>query len=211
MKISLVVLSAGKMQGKEIPIPGAEFKIGRDATCQLKAASPGIAEKHCAFLVRAGKVFLKDFGSPEGTLLNNAKISGEVEIKSADQIKVGPLHFSLKVVADPVVAAKSVPEPAPAPVVEKAKIAAPAPEKTSSDDAEPDLDDLLFDEGEKKDGPKPSWKDNIGKEPVQEQSATPASGGETPSDAKPSDKPQPTGDTSSAASALLAMYRPKKK
>lgn len=205
MKINLVVLSAGKMQGKAIPISGAEFKIGRDATCQLKAASPGIAEKHCGFLVKGGKVFLKDFGSPEGTLLNNARITGEVEIKAGDQIKVGPLHFELKVEAPAAV------KPAPAPVPEKAKPATPPKKESGSDDGEPDLDDLLFDEGEKKDGPKPSWKDNIGKEPVQDSSTQAASGTETGGEAKPAEKPQPAASTADAASALLAKYRPVKK
>lgn len=201
MKISLVVLSAGKMQGKEIPIAVADFKIGRDASCQLKPAAPGIAEKHCAVLVKAGKVILKDFGSPEGTILNNAKVSGELEIKNGDQFKVGPLHFEVKIVAP----AKAAPAPAP----EKPNVEQPDAESTDGSE-EPDLDDLLFDEGEKKEGTKPSWKDNIGKEPAQGTSGN-AGANAGSGDAKPEEKPKPTATTSDAAAALLAKFRPTKK
>ncbi|MEY4395116.1 MAG: hypothetical protein RL595_2365 [Planctomycetota bacterium] len=201
MKICLVVLSAGKMQGKEIPITVADFKIGRDASCQLKPAAPGIAEKHCAVLVKAGKVFLKDFGSSEGTVLNNTKVNGELEIKNGDQFKVGPLHFEVKLEAPA--------KPAPSPSPEKPKVEKPASESAEGSD-EPDLDDLLFDDGEKKEGTKPSWKDNIGKEPAQETSGN--AGANTASgEAKPEEKPKPTGTTSDAAAALLAKFRPPKK
>ncbi len=94
MKVSLVV-SQGVHQGKTIPIPIAQFLIGRDETCQLRPSSPAISKRHCAILTKLGKVFLRDFGSTNGTFVNDQQVSGEVEVKNDDKIKVGPLEFVL--------------------------------------------------------------------------------------------------------------------
>jgi hypothetical protein len=130
MKISLVVLTAGKMMGKEIPITAAEFRIGKDPSCQLKPAA-GVSDKHCAFLVKQGKLFLIDLGSAEGTFVNDNKISAEVELKPKDKVKVGPLLFEVKIeaaapAAKPAVAAPAAAKPAVAAPAAKPAVVAPA-------------------------------------------------------------------------------------
>jgi pSer/pThr/pTyr-binding forkhead associated (FHA) protein len=94
MKVSLVV-SQGVHQGKSIPIPVAQFLIGRDEGCQLRPSSPAISKRHCAILTKSGKVFLRDFGSTNGTFVNDQQVSGEVEVKNDDKLRVGPLEFVL--------------------------------------------------------------------------------------------------------------------
>src|SRR5688572_26890531 len=96
MKVSLVV-SQGVHQGKVIPIPASEFLIGREEGCQLRPSSPAISKKHCAIINRGGKIFVKDFGSTNGTFVNDEPITGEVEVKKDDKVRVGPLEFVLKV------------------------------------------------------------------------------------------------------------------
>jgi pSer/pThr/pTyr-binding forkhead associated (FHA) protein len=96
MKVSLVV-AQGVHQGKTIPIPVAQFLIGRDEACQLRPSSPAISKRHCALLVKSGKVFVRDFGSTNGTFVNDEQVSGEVEVKHNDKIRVGPLEFVLQV------------------------------------------------------------------------------------------------------------------
>lgn len=213
MQISLVVLTAGKMMGKEIPITAAEFRIGKDPSCQLKPAS-GVSDKHCAFLVKQGKLFLVDLGSAEGTFVNDSKISAEVELKPKDKVKVGPLLFEVKIeapAARPAVAAK----PAVAAPAAKPAVLAPAakpeekvePKKSSSDDD--DLDDLLFDDDDKApSGTKPSWKDAIPEAGAEKDAG--GSGSTSEGGAKPEEKPKPTANTSDAAAALLSKFRPKK-
>src|SRR5882757_2280657 len=93
MKLSLVVITAGKMQGKSISIVTPEFIIGRDPECHLRPASPLISKKHCAFLVEGDKAAIRDFGSTNGTLLNNEPITGDRPIKNGDVVKVGPIEF----------------------------------------------------------------------------------------------------------------------
>jgi|688.fasta_scaffold01672_25 hypothetical protein len=228
MKISLVVLTAGKMMGKEIPITAAEFRIGKDPSCQLKPAS-GVSDKHCAFLVKQGKLFLVDLGSSEGTFVNDNKISAEVELKLKDKVKVGPLLFEVKFeapTASPAVAAPAAkpavaaPAPAAKPAVAapaaKPAVAAPAakPEekvepKKSSGEGDDDLDDLLFDDDDKApSGTKPSWKDAIPEAGAQKDAG--GSGASSEGGAKPEEKPKPTANTSDAAAALFAKFRLKK-
>jgi len=218
MKISLVVLTAGKMMGKEIPITAAEFRIGKDPSCQLKPAS-GVSDKHCAFLVKQGKLFLVDLGSAEGTFVNDNKISAEVELKPKDKVKVGPLLFEVKIevsVANPAVAAPAAkPAVASAPAAKPAVVAPAAkpvekvePKKSSGDDDD-DLDDLLFDDDDKApSGTKPSWKDAIPEAGAEKNAG--GSGSTSEGGAKPEEKPKPTANTSDAAAALFAKFRLKK-
>ena len=216
MKISLFVLTAGKMMGKEIPLTAAEFRIGKDPSCQLKPAS-GVSDKHCAFLVKQGKLFLVDLGSSEGTFVNDNKISAEVELKLKDKVKVGPLLFEVKFeapTANPAAAAAA--KPAVAAPAAKPAVAVPAakPEekvepKKSSGEGDDDLDDLLFDDDDKApSGTKPSWKDAIPEAGAQKDAG--GSGASSEGGAKPEEKPKPTANTSDAAAALLSKFRPKK-
>ncbi len=210
MKISLVVLTAGKMMGKEIPITAAEFRIGKDPSCQLKPAS-GVSDKHCAFLVKQGKLFLVDLGSSEGTFVNDNKISAEVELKPKDKVKVGPLLFEVKIEAPAAkpAAAVAVPAAKPAVVAPAAKPAEKVEPKKSSGDGDDDLDDLLFDDDDKApSGTKPSWKDAIPEAGAQKDAG--GSGATSEGGAKPEEKPKPAANTSDAAAALFAKFRLKK-
>ena len=208
MKISLVVLTAGKMMGKEISITAAEFRIGKDPSCQLKPAT-GVSDKHCAFLVKQGKLFLVDLGSAEGTFVNDNKISAEVELKPKDKVKVGPLLFEVKIEAAAAKPAVAAPAAKPAVVASEAKPVEKVEPKKSSGDGDDDLDDLLFDDDDKApSGAKPSWKDAIPEAGAQKDAG--GSGATPEGGAKPEEKPKPTANTSDAAAALLSKFRPKK-
>jgi predicted component of type VI protein secretion system len=93
MKLSLVVMAAGKANGQSIPITLSQFLIGRDPQCQLRPASAVISKRHCAVLTKNGKVFVRDFDSTNGTFVNNDQVKGERELHHNDQLKVGPLSF----------------------------------------------------------------------------------------------------------------------
>jgi pSer/pThr/pTyr-binding forkhead associated (FHA) protein len=95
MKVNLMVQSAGKAAGQELPITTAQFVIGRDPECNLRPASAMISKRHCAVLVKGGQVTLRDFDSTNGTFLNDQPVKGEVPVKDGDILKVGPLLFKL--------------------------------------------------------------------------------------------------------------------
>src|SRR5207302_5409181 len=111
MKLSLHVLTAGKMSGKSVEVKLSQFVIGRDPQCHLRPASPLISKRHCAILQRGGKVFLRDFGSTNGSFVNDKPVQGEVELSNDDRLKVGPLLFTVKM---EVTAPVNRPTPPPA-------------------------------------------------------------------------------------------------
>jgi predicted component of type VI protein secretion system len=111
MKLSLVVLTPGKSEGKAIPITLSQFLIGRDPQCQLRPASTSISKRHCAILVRSGKVVLRDLDSTNGTFVNEQQVKGEVELHHEDRVKLGPLLFGICIEASAPV---GTPTPAPA-------------------------------------------------------------------------------------------------
>src|SRR5260370_34367046 len=96
MKVRLVVVTPGKWEGKEIPITLPQFIIGRDEKCNLRPSSPLISKRHCAILVRGSQAFLRDFGSTNGTFINDKRIDGERELENADRLTIGPLHFEFR-------------------------------------------------------------------------------------------------------------------
>jgi pSer/pThr/pTyr-binding forkhead associated (FHA) protein len=112
MKLSLQVLSQGKASGASIPITLSQFLIGRDPQCHLRPASPLISKRHCALLVKGGKVFLRDFGSTNGTHINDEVIQqAERALKHDDLVQVGPLSFRVQIEADTPVDKPTPPPP----------------------------------------------------------------------------------------------------
>jgi pSer/pThr/pTyr-binding forkhead associated (FHA) protein len=100
MDVKLIVAS-GKNKGKEIPLTGRQFLIGRGEGCQLRPASERISRKHCAILVGEGKVVIRDLGSTNGTAVNQAKIAGDVELKNGDHVNVGGvLEFTMQMTVE---------------------------------------------------------------------------------------------------------------
>jgi pSer/pThr/pTyr-binding forkhead associated (FHA) protein len=123
MKLSLVVQTPGPNRGKILEIKLPQFVVGRDPQCHLRPVSPMISKRHCAVLQRDDKAFVRDFGSTNGTFVNDEPVKGEVELHDGDRLKMGPLLFDVKLeVAAPV----NHPTPAPA-SKPAAKVGAPAP------------------------------------------------------------------------------------
>src|SRR5207245_6132835 len=100
MKLNLVVLTSGKMEGKNIPITLSQFLIGRDPQCQLRPASALISKRHCAVLMRDSKAFVRDFDSTNGTAINEEPVKGERELHDGDVLKIGPLTFRVALEVD---------------------------------------------------------------------------------------------------------------
>ncbi len=85
-------------EGRQIPIMGPQFLIGRDQQCHLRPASQAISKLHCAVLIRDGKVYVQDFGSTNGTMVNEAIVQGtEIAVEDGATIRIGPLDFKLKI------------------------------------------------------------------------------------------------------------------
>ncbi|HKB40767.1 MAG TPA: FHA domain-containing protein [Gemmataceae bacterium] len=131
MKLSLVVLTTGKQEGKVLPIGLPQFLIGRDPQCHLRPASASISKRHCALIQREGKVFVRDFDSTNGTFVNDQQIKGEVELHHDDRLRVGPLNFTVQIEASPPVNTPTPPPPTrkPATATARPPAAAKKPEE----------------------------------------------------------------------------------
>jgi pSer/pThr/pTyr-binding forkhead associated (FHA) protein len=100
MPVFLTVVSEAN-RGRQISIAIPEFKIGRDPNCHLRPTSGDISRLHCAIVRKHGRVFLRDYGSSNGTLLNHRLlVHGELQLEDGDLIEVGPLAFRISLPAD---------------------------------------------------------------------------------------------------------------
>ncbi|HEX4589178.1 MAG TPA: FHA domain-containing protein [Gemmataceae bacterium] len=205
MKLRLVVVG-GVHDGKAIPINLPQFVIGRDAQCQLRPASPAISKRHCAILVRGSQVFVRDFGSTNGTFVNGELVQGETELHNGDKLKVGPLEFGvgLEMTAAPKSSPKSIPAAAKTEAGGKSEsvdMTVPTSEGPTSDK----IAGLLLDD----DGAAPGTGNTLDTaESVPEGSTIM----ELPAPGKPGSKPPSktvvgTGNTSTAAAEILRKYQ----
>lgn len=137
MKLSLIVLNPGKTAGQVIPITLAQFVIGRDPQCQLRPNNALVSKRHCAILVRDGAVYIRDFDSTNGTILNDAPLKGEVAIKNGDIMKVGPLEFRLAIEGARSTLAPRTPPP-------KSMTVAVAPPSSDAEVSHDDIGDMLL-------------------------------------------------------------------
>ena len=184
MRLTLTVLTPGKGQGRAIPVTLSPFLIGRDPGCHLRPTNPYVSSRHCALLTKDGRVFVRDFGSTNGTFLNGRQLGGEVELLNGDQLRVGPLEFKVAIETG-----TSVSRPTPPPPTK-----APAPQST-----EDELAALLLAD----DGTSPRTGEPVPEGDTKlEIPPAPEAGGGKPPEAKP----KASGDTSEAAKAILEKY-----
>jgi anti-anti-sigma regulatory factor len=95
MKFYLIV-AKGRKIGLPIPVTADLFLIGSDKMCQLRKRSLG--PKHCAFVTRDKKVFVRDMDCGDPTIVNGEAIptGGEWPLHSGDRVTVGSLEFLVK-------------------------------------------------------------------------------------------------------------------
>ena len=99
MEVRLVV-SSGKNAGQVIPVTGGRFFIGRAEDCQLRPNTDLISRHHCVITVEDGFVTVRDFGSRNGTFVNDERIRGEEELNNGDLLAAGPLKFVVDLVVE---------------------------------------------------------------------------------------------------------------
>jgi pSer/pThr/pTyr-binding forkhead associated (FHA) protein len=96
MDLKLRVLE-GKNAGQEIAVHGKKFFVGRAEDCHLRPGSDLISRHHCVLLVEDGYLGVRDFGSKNGTFVNDERVVGERELKAGDRLTIGPLRFEIHI------------------------------------------------------------------------------------------------------------------
>jgi predicted component of type VI protein secretion system len=138
MDLKLKVLE-GKNVGQEIPVNGKKFFVGRAEDCNMRPGSDLISRHHCVLLIEDGYLGVRDFGSKNGTYVNDERVVGERELKAGDRLSIGPLRF--EVCINHGLAAKKRP-----PVVDIKEAAARTAQDASKDPF--DVAEWLSDESE---------------------------------------------------------------
>ncbi len=197
MKPSLVVMTSGKQEGKVVPIPSAEFHIGRDPQCHLRPTNPVISKRHCILLVRGEQFFVRDLQSTNGTYVNEDRVQGERELIEGDLLKIGPLHFTVKLQHSASVDRQTPLPPSKAPKAADEDLEAAAAELLGADEALPALA-----EG----APGADGTTVL----IGPQTGEPATNGASANSKQKNAKAAASGDTSTAAKALLDRYLSKK-
>lgn len=94
MEVKLKVL-VGPNAGKEVPVVGQKFLIGRAEDCQLRPRSDLISRHHCVLMLEDALLIVRDFGSKNGTIVNGERVVGERELAAGDRLQIGPLDFEV--------------------------------------------------------------------------------------------------------------------
>lgn len=88
---------SGKNAGRVIKLPGPKFYIGRAEDCHLRPGSDQVSRHHCVVLIDGDLVTIRDFGSKNGTFLNEEQVVGERELNTGDYLRIGPLEFDVEI------------------------------------------------------------------------------------------------------------------
>jgi two-component system cell cycle response regulator len=80
--------------GKKYVLDGSvEFTVGRGENAHIVLELDNVSRRHCSFITKDDKVFIRDDGSTNGTYLNNIEVRGETALRSGDLIKIGSAIF----------------------------------------------------------------------------------------------------------------------
>jgi hypothetical protein len=93
-----LIVANGQHRGTPIPICDDLFMIGNDKICQLQPKDGEVGDRHCALVIRDGKVFVSDLDSGFPTLLKGELIGPGQEwpAHAGDRIALGPLEFLIQ-------------------------------------------------------------------------------------------------------------------
>ncbi len=95
----LVVLDPGQTSlsaGESLAL-GAVTSLGRSKQCTIVLDDTFVSSEHAVVAYRAGRWWLADRGSTNGTLLNGRPVQGEVGVNAADVIGIGDVQLRLVV------------------------------------------------------------------------------------------------------------------
>ena len=123
MEFNILVSIGGALKGsKKVSTP---CMIGRSKEATLTVAHPAMSRKHCELFEEAGKLYLRDNSSLNGTLYHGEYVESPVPIQVGEEFTVGELTFKIappaaplteqqKEIADRPTAPISIQEEAPA-------------------------------------------------------------------------------------------------
>src|SRR4051794_31996318 len=84
---SLQILK-GANEGALVPLDGEKFILGRNPDCAVVIPVTSVSREHAQILRVAGRFFIEDKQSRNGTFVNNHAISARTPLRHNDKIRI---------------------------------------------------------------------------------------------------------------------------
>ena len=97
-----VVVTIGDRQVARHTLRPGEYLIGRDPSCQIVVDAPEVSRRHARLIVAEEGIRLEDLGSTSGTSIGDEPVSGIVELKTPQRVKVGSALIYVALLDSPV-------------------------------------------------------------------------------------------------------------
>jgi len=92
--MACVRIESGPRQGETILLDREKIVFGRHQSCDFVLAHPTVSRRHFSIEHTAGKYFIVDGESNNGTYVNGERVSW-VELKDGDTIRAGPFDLTV--------------------------------------------------------------------------------------------------------------------
>jgi pSer/pThr/pTyr-binding forkhead associated (FHA) protein len=92
----LVVESPDERHGREFLVAG-EAVIGRAPGCAILLPDDFVSARHARVFERAGRTWVEDLGSTNGTLLNGRRLRRPVSLRAGDRLQIGRTVLGFRV------------------------------------------------------------------------------------------------------------------
>jgi DNA-binding response OmpR family regulator len=96
----VLIGQSGPVQGMRWSIPAAGVTLGRENGCEVVIADRQVSRRHAKLDRRAGKTYIQDLASKNGTWINGVPVKDEVEVKDGDLIQIALAAGFLYVASD---------------------------------------------------------------------------------------------------------------
>ena len=93
---AFLYVERGPGVGQLLPIKQGVLVLGRASTSDLRLQHPSISRRHAQLTRRGDHLTLKDLGSQNGTYVNRARLAGEIELRSGDELALGNALLQLR-------------------------------------------------------------------------------------------------------------------
>lgn len=84
------------LPGRSVALFEGELNVGRSRGCGIVLADPCISRVHALVTIRAGRVFVQDLRSSNGTFVNGERILEERELGEGDRLAIGNFDLVLR-------------------------------------------------------------------------------------------------------------------
>ncbi len=88
----VVERGGGLSSGERFDLFGG-LSIGRSAEADVRIEDRYASGLHARIYMRGGRYYVEDMNSTNGTLLNDASLSGEAELVPGDMLRIGDTEF----------------------------------------------------------------------------------------------------------------------